>query len=179
MSLILTDSFCNPGLRLNFLFFFADSLNGVYLSKLLLKNPEKSFKSKAYIIISCGKVPGYFLQIPFKRVNVKISKIYIGSIYSFCPRLLPSKFSRMIKWGIWSETKVVMLPERCLKGGLFTKILFINVADFSVTLVGRIICDIKLWLNSNWRKLYGPLLPGSRVLLFSWWFALSIFWDDR
>ena len=41
----------------------------------------------------------------------------------------------IINWGRWSEIEVVMSPERDLKQGLFTKIS-INVADYSVTLVG-------------------------------------------
>ena len=60
--------------------------------------------------------------------------------------MLPLKFSRMINWGRWPEIEVVMLPERYLKDGLFTKILSISVADFSVTLVGSVICGVKLWL---------------------------------
>ena len=50
-----------------------------------------------------------------------------------------------------------MLPERYLKGGLFKKMLAISVTDFSVTLVGSVICGVKLWLKSSSRKLYVPL----------------------
>ena len=35
--------------------------------------------------------------------------------------MLPLKFSRMIIWG--RRTEVVMLPERYLKDGMFTKML--------------------------------------------------------
>ena len=50
--------------------------------------------------------------------------------------LLSLKFSMMIiNWGRWSEIEVVMSPKIYLKQGLFTKIS-INVADYSVTLVG-------------------------------------------
>ena len=60
----------------------------------------------------------------------------------------------MINWGRWSENEVVMLSERSLKDGLFTKMLSISVVDFSVTLVESAICGVKLWLKSNSRKLY-------------------------
>ena len=50
-----------------------------------------------------------------------------------------------------------MLSERSLKVGLFTKMLSISVADFSVTLVGSVICGVTLWLKSSERKLYVPL----------------------
>ena len=50
-----------------------------------------------------------------------------------------------------------MLPERYLKDGLLTKNFSISVADFSFTLVGSVICGVKLWLKSNSRKLYVPL----------------------
>ena len=60
----------------------------------------------------------------------------------------------MINWGRWSENEVVMLSKRSLKDGLFTKMLSISVVDFSVTLVERAICGVKLWLKSNSRKLY-------------------------
>ena len=53
--------------------------------------------------------------------------------------LLPLKFSKMINWGRWSEIEVVMLPGRYLKDELFTKMLSISVADFSVTLVGSVV----------------------------------------
>ena len=62
----------------------------------------------------------------------------------------------MINWGRWSEIEVVTLPERYLKDGLSTKMLSISVADFSFTLVGSVICGVKLWLKSNSRKLYVP-----------------------
>ena len=51
----------------------------------------------------------------------------------------------MIKWGRWSQIEVVKLPERYLKDGLFMKMLSVSVADFSVTLVGSVICGVKLW----------------------------------
>ena len=35
--------------------------------------------------------------------------------------------------------------------------LSISVLDFSVTLVGSVICGVKLWLKSNSRKLYVPV----------------------
>ena len=60
----------------------------------------------------------------------------------------------MINCGRLSE--IVMLLESHLKDGLFTNMLSISVADFSVTLVGSVICDITLWLKSNLRKLYVP-----------------------
>ena len=60
----------------------------------------------------------------------------------------------MINWGRWSENEVVMLSERSLKDGLFTKMLSISVVDFSVTLVESAICGVKLLLKSNSRKLY-------------------------
>ena len=65
----------------------------------------------------------------------------------------------MINWGRWPEIEVVMLLERYLKGkgGLFTKRFSISVADFLFTLVGSVICGVKLWLKSNSRKLYVPL----------------------
>ena len=68
-------------------------------------------------------------------------------------RLFPLTISRMINWG-WSKIELVMLPERYLKDGLFTKMLSICVADFPITLVGSVIYGIKLWLKSNLRKLY-------------------------
>ena len=68
--------------------------------------------------------------------------------------MLPLKLSKMINWERWSEIEVVMLPERYLKDGLFTKMLSISVADFSFTLVGSVICGVKLWLKSNSRKFY-------------------------
>ena len=68
-------------------------------------------------------------------------------------KLLSLKFSRMINCGRWSEIEAVMLQERYLNDGLFTKMLSISVADFSVS----VICDVKLWLKSNTRKLYVPL----------------------
>ena len=79
-----------------------------------------------YITISCGKVPVYFLRIPFERVNVNTSKISAGITYSFSVRLLPLKFSKIINWGRWSEIEVVILPERYLKDGFFTKMLSIQ-----------------------------------------------------
>ena len=118
---------------------------------------KKSFKTQVYITIFCGKVPVYFLQVPFERVSVKTSKVSVGSTYSFLLRMLPLKFSKMINWGGCSDIEVVMLPERYLKDGLFTKMLSVSVADFSVTLVGSVICGVKLWLKSNSRKLYVPL----------------------
>ena len=63
----------------------------------------------------------------------------------------------MINWGRWSKIRVAILQERYLKDELFTKMLSISVADFSFTLVGSVICGVKLWLKSNSRKLYVPL----------------------
>ena len=85
----------------------------------------------------------------------------------------------MINWERWPEIEVVMLPERYRKDGLFSNMLSISVADFSVTLVGGVICGVKL-------RLYVPLLllqltrstlkpPVNRVILFSKWIALSMF----
>ena len=120
--------------------------------KGFIEKCKKSFKTQIYITIFCGKIPVYFLQILFERVSVKISKVSVGSTCS-CFRLLPLKFSKMISWGRWSEIEVVMLPERYLKDGLFIKMLSISVADFSFTLVGSVICGVKLWLKNNSRKL--------------------------
>lgn len=76
MSLILTDSFCNPGLRLNFLFFFADSLNGVYLSKLLLKNQKKVSKAKPISLFPVAK----FQVIPCRFLLKESMLKYLKSI---------------------------------------------------------------------------------------------------
>ena len=63
------------------------------------------------------------------------------------------KFSRMINCGRWSENEVAIIPKRYLKNGFFTKMLSISVADVLVTLVGSVICGVKLLLKSNSRKL--------------------------
>ena len=56
-----------------------------------------------------------------------LKDLYVVFIRSL---LLPLKFSMMINWERWSEIEFVMLPEKYLKDGLFTKMLSITVADF-------------------------------------------------
>ena len=77
-------SICNLGLGLSFFFFTCWFSNWCMSLKGFIEKQGKSFKLQVYIIIFCGKVPVYFLQIPFERVSVKISKVSsVGSIYSF------------------------------------------------------------------------------------------------
>ena len=71
--------------------------------------------------------------------------------------LFPLKFSTIMIWGSWSEIEVVILPERYLKDGLFTKMLPISVAVFSVTLVENLTCGVKLRSKSCSRKFYVSL----------------------
>ena len=75
--------FVIQGLDLIFSSFFVEFLIGTCLSRVLLKSWKKVSKPKSIIIIFCGKVPVYFLQIPFERVNVKISEVSVGSTYLF------------------------------------------------------------------------------------------------
>ena len=63
--------------------FLVDFLIGACLSRALLKSQKKSFETQVCITIFCGKIPVYFLQIFSERVNVKISKVSVGSTYSF------------------------------------------------------------------------------------------------
>lgn len=53
----------------------------------------------------------------------------------------------MVNFGRRLEIEVVMLPGRYLKNGLFTTMLSISVADFSVVLVAQVICRVKLCLK--------------------------------
>lgn len=53
----------------------------------------------------------------------------------------------MVNFGRRLEIEVVMLPGRYLKNGLFTTMLSISVADFSVALVAHVICRAKLCLK--------------------------------
>ena len=74
--------FVIQGLDLIFSFIFVDFLIGACLSRALLRS-QKSFKTQVWITIFCGKVPVYFLQIPFKRVIVKTSEVSVGSTHFF------------------------------------------------------------------------------------------------
>ena len=134
--------------RLDLIFssFLVDFLIGACLSRVLLKSRKKVSKPKSILLFSVAKFQFISCRSLLKESLLK----YLKSLF----RLLPLKFSKMIIWGRWSEIVVVVLPERYLKDGLFTKMLSISVADFSITLVGSVICGVKLWLQSNSRKLY-------------------------
>ena len=151
--------FVIQGLDLIFCSFLVDFLIGACLSRVLLKSRKKVSKPKCISLFSVTKFQFISCRSLFETVNIKISKVSVGSTYSLSLQVaqIPLKFSRMINWGRWSEIKVVMLPERYLKDGLFTKMLFLSVANFSLTLVGSIICGVNLQLKSNSRKLYVPL----------------------
>ena len=132
LSLMLIDvsmPFVIQGLGLIFSSFLVDCLANWCMSiKSFIEKLKKCFKTQIYITIFCGKVPGLFLmQIPFQRVNVKASKVSVQVVLNrSCFRLLPLKFSKIINRGRWSEIEVVILPERYLKDGLFTKMLSIQ-----------------------------------------------------
>ena len=128
--------------------FLVDFLIGACLSRALLKSQKKSFETQVCITIFCGKIPVYFLQIFFEKESMlKYPKCLQVVLTRSCFRLLPLKFSKIINWGRCSEIEIVMLPERYLRDGLFTKMLSISVADLSFTLVGSVIFGVKLQLK--------------------------------
>ena len=146
--------FVIQGLDLIFSSFLVDFLISACLSRALLKSRKKVSKPRSTPLFFVAKFQFISCRTFLKESMLKYLKCLQVLLTRSCFRLLPLKFSKVINWGRWSEIEVVMLPERYLKDRQFTKMLSISVAYLSCTVVGSVICGVKLWLKSNSRKLY-------------------------